>query len=487
VNTDDRTTNNLTTNDLATAAVTTVAGEGPELPAEVAIDAWPGTPAHGELDPAAKNWGARRGLPPSQAGLAFDAPADPRQWAHEDVGYGILLRDSPDREWSEAKVTGVDAPEAVRRILAERPGTVLLHWSPELGDRYLRRYYADKTFNDPLVGLSVFGTGKGRLPRYVLIAASPELVPWSVQYSLSVRHAVGRLPFDGDELGPYVDALLDGEHGWAAHDVDVMSPVLWTVDHGPTDITRLMHAALTSPLDKAFTGTLTGLRHLVGTDATVANLVSALKAKPAVVVTSSHGATPLDPEALRADLGLPVAQDHSTVPLDRLATAIPAGAVWFAQACCSAGSTGQSSYRGLLKEGSTAWSVVEAVAANGSVVAPAPLALLARKKPVRAVLGHVEPTFDWTLRDDQTGQKLGGSIVAALSSNLHHGMPLGLAFQEYREGIGVITTQWAKLAEQLNANDTAVLPRMTRLRLTAWDRQSLVLLGDPTVTLPPLP
>ncbi len=458
-----------------------------ELPTELQLDAWPGEPAYGETDPQAKNWGARGGLPPSQGGLAFEAPVDPRRWDHEEVGYGILLPDTPDRAWSPSKVTGADAPEAIQRLLAERPGTVLLHWSPELKDRYLRRYYGDGTFNDPLVGLSTFGTAKGRLPRYVLIAASPERIPWFVQYSLSVRHAVGRLPFDGDELAPYVAALLDGEHGWAAHDVDVLSPVIWTVDHSPTDITRLMHAALTNPLEKAFTGTLTGLTHLVGPDATAANLLAALKHKPAVVVTSSHGATPLDAAALRADLGLPVAQDHTTVPLARLAKAVPAGAVWFAQACCSAGSSGQSSYQGLLKEGSVAWSVVAAVAANGSAVAPAPLALLSRKKPVRAVLGHVEPTFDWTLRDDQTGQKLGGDLVAALSSNLHHGMPLGLAFEDYRAGIGMLTTQWGKLVEKLNTNDTSVLPRMTRLRLTAWDRQSLVLLGDPTVTLPPLP
>ena len=38
----------------------------------------------------------------------------------------------------------------------------------------------------------------------------------------------------------------------------------------------------------------------------------------------------------------------------------------------------------------------------------------------------------------------------------------------------------------LEKGDTSLLELMTRLRLTAVDRQSLVLLGDPTVTLPPL-
>ena len=44
----------------------------------------------------------------------------------------------------------------------------------------------------------------------------------------------------------------------------------------------------------------------------------------------------------------------------------------------------------------------------------------------------------------------------------------------------------ATLLARTAARDTSLLELMTRLRLTAVDRQSLVLLGDPTVTLPPL-
>ena len=35
---------------------------------------------------------------------------------------------------------------------------------------------------------------------------------------------------------------------------------------------------------------------------------------------------------------------------------------------------------------------------------PLPRKLLGAEKPLRAFLGHVEPTFDWTLRDPETGQ-----------------------------------------------------------------------------------
>ncbi|MBS9375356.1 hypothetical protein [Rhodococcus sp. B50] len=455
------------------------------LPAEVSMDAWTGSiAATGPLADTAVNWGARRGLPHSQKPLAFDAPADPSNWRHHAVGYGVLLLDDPAVSGT-AKATGEDAPSGVLRILKERPGTVLLRWSPELEDRYLRRYTPDGHPQDLLVGLTKFGAAQGNfLPRYVLVAGGPEVIPWSVQYSLSIRHAVGRLPFSDERLDRYVDALL---RDWSGSAVDVTAPLLWTVDHGPTDITRLMRAAVTAPLDKAFDGTLDGRRHLTDDAATSTNLLESLERNPALVVTSSHGATPTsNPELLRATLGTPVDTAHTATPVDDLAAAMPSGAVWFAQACCSAGGAGSSSYDGLLGDGSAA-AVVRTVAGLGPVVAPAALRLLSRDDPVRAVIGHVEPTFDWTLRADDTGQLLGGTIVQALSSNIHHGQPLGYAFGDYRAGVGQLHTDWAQKREQLAKGDMSVLPLLTRLRLTAVDRQSMVLLGDPTVTLPPLP
>ena len=102
------------------------------------------------------------------------------------------------------------------------------------------------------------------------------------------------------------------------------------------------------------------------------------------------------------------------------------------------------------------------------------------------MLGHVEPTFDWTLRVAETGQGLGGHIVSALSTNLFDGQPVGYAFSDYRAGVGELYAQWATVHAQLAAGRTEVRENLTRLRLSAVDRQSLVLLGDPTVTLPPL-
>ena len=126
------------------------------------------------------------------------------------------------------------------------------------------------------------------------------------------------------------------------------------------------------------------------------------------------------------------------------------------------------------------------VAELGSTIAPAAARLLGREKPLRAVVGHVEPTFHWTLRVAETGQGLGHHIASALSTNLFNGQPIGYAFSDYRAGVGELHSQWIQAFDELSAGNIQVRSRLTRLRLTAMDRQSMVLLGDPTVTLPPL-
>jgi hypothetical protein len=360
----------------------------------------------------------------------------------------------------------------------------VLRWRAELGGRFLRRYFPDGTYQDPVIGLSTFGTAKGSLPRYVLIIGGPDVIPWSVQYALSARHAVGRLPLDGDALGNYLEAMLSG---WVGSTSDIRAPMMWTVSH-PGDITAQMRAVIANPLQEKLTDAqLPRFVHVEDADATAAALLGTLAgSQPALLVTSSHGLAEGEADVLRARLGVPVDVAHSAVDVDALAAAVPGGAIWYSQACCSAGSDATTNYAGLLNPGTTAFATVQAVAELGATVAPAATRLLGRANPVRAVIGHVEPTFDWTLRVSETGQGLGGHIVSALSTNLFAGQPVGYAFSDYRAGVGELYTQWAKLNAQLAAGQTDVRENLTRLRLSAVDRQSLVLLGDPTVTLPQL-
>lgn len=451
------------------------------LPTAVALNAWRSEPASGGLADDADRWGSRGTLPDSQRPLDMGEVVDDRQWEHDEVGYGVLLpeSDAPPRD----KAQGLDAPAVVRELLAARPNTVMLRWDPALGGRFLRRYFPDGSTQLPTIGLSTFGVAKGSLPRYVVIIGGPDVVPWSVQYALETRHAVGRLPMDEVGLGHYVDAMLSG---WPGSDLDRTAPLMWTVSW-PGDITAEMRVVIADPLERKFADDrrTTGFRHLTDDAATGAGLVDALAAaRPALIVTSSHGQADGEGDTLRRSLGLPVDTEHDTVDLDALDAAMPGGTIWYAQACCSAGSDATSHYEGLLAPGTVALDAVQAVAALGATVAPAALRLLSRGDPVRAVLGHVEPTFDWTLRVTESQQGLGGHIVAAVSRNLFvAGDPIGYALREYRAGVGELHTQWASLLTELDDGTTQVRPALTRLRLSALDRQSLVLLGDPTVTL----
>jgi len=453
------------------------------IPPVLQINAWTGTgTGSGELDARADRWGSRGGLPLPQQPLDLGSPPDPTAWWCDDVGYGVLLPES-DHPAAE-KAVGGDAPPAVQELLAARPGTVMLRWDAQLPQGFLRRYFPDGSSQTPKV-LSPYGTARGSLPRYILIVGGPDAIPWQVQYTFGTRRAVGRLPLTGDALAPYVSAMLSD---WAGCEVDVRAPLQWTVDL-PGDITAEMRAVIADPLQVKLTDPqLPRFEHLTDARATGAQLLARLAAaKPGLLVTSSHGLTAGDRDAMAKTLGLPVDVQHAPVDLDALDAAMPAGCVWYAQACCSAGSEAPTKYGGLLGAGTPALSVVSAVADLGSTVSPAAVRLLGREHPVRAVLGHVEPTFDWTLRVPETGQGLGGALVAALSTNLLGGrQPVGHAFTDYRLGVGDLHAEWMTAFDELNDGDTTQRPRLTRLRLTAFDRQSLVLLGDPTVRLPAL-
>ena len=442
----------------------------------------------GSLGPNADRWGGKGDVLTDIAPLAPDVAVDPSDWRHPEIGWGIVLADD-DAVSPQDKARGLDAPAPVRPLLEARPDAPVLRYRPDLGVHKLARYLAGGSRQDPEIGLTPFGVAKGRLPLYLLIVGSPHEVPWRVQYSLGRRHHVGRLALPDDGLAAYVRALIDD---WGATTTDPTRPVVWSVQFDA--MTDKMEATIASRIRSALgtDGELPGgAVDLHGDHATHAALRDALRQwRPSVVVTSSHGRTgPLDDrEEMRHTLGLPVDAGRSALDTDVLLEAwSPGGAVWWAMACCSAGCEQGTAYAGLLAEGSLPDRVVRAVGELGPMVAPLPTRLLGADPPLRAFIGHVEPTFDWTLLADGTGQFLTGPLVDALYPNLYRRWPIGRALDDYHRGVGDL---YAKLADARDGID-ALVPGARELatyyRLTACDRESLVILGDPTVAIPPLP
>ena len=161
------------------------------------------------------------------------------------------------------------------------------------------------------------------------------------------------------------------------------------------------------------------------------------------------------------------------------------GTIWYAHACCSAGTDGTSKFAGLVEPASTLAETLTGISQCGSMSAPLPRALLGSATPARAFIGHVEPTFNWTLRDPVTGQVITHHIVSALYEQLHlaSNPPIGLAMSAYYEAVAGMLQDYADAIDAVNEHAPRAHERARTAKLLAIDRLSMVLLGDPAVPL----
>ena len=418
-------------------------------------------------------------------------PPNPADWSHGDVGWGVILSEKPGLT-AHALATADDAPEPIRALVEARHGKVLRYRAAAaLGDWVLRDYAGG---GDLFAPASPAGARMKALPMYLLIYGSPAEIPWQVQFMLNpVRH-VGRLDLEGAALENYVTALMND---WSSAQTRYSSPVVWAVDHGATDITRLMRDTVAQPIFAALENDddMSGATFVDGlaSPATTAALAGALAAnRPSLIITSSHGMTgPLsDVDAMRATLGLPVDQHHDLVDAAALTSRgwTPDGAVWFAQACCSAGAQSPTAYAGLFDPGGELDHVLTGITACGAMTAPLARELLGHAQPLRAFVGHVEPTFDWTLSFPPNRQALTADLVRVLYTEVCLGQPIGLALSGLYPAIGSLLTQYvAASGKYETAKRAAAKPFLDMLvysRVTAHDRASTVILGDPTAAIP---
>lgn len=445
-------------------------------------------PATGQLveRPKVKEWLLDHFPPKVRTFLKASPHAEPWNWRDPRVGWGLVLPDKPGLS-AEDQVWAKDAPEPIQALVKcrgedGRPAPVLRYRPGANRIGFLHRDGADLPVSE-----SLFGTGRAAVPRYLLIYGTPEQIPWEVQYSLNAaRRAVGRLTLEGGALENYVYALMND---WKDAPVNPNAALIWAVDHGYGDITTLMRKSVALPVFEKLRGDqVVGpntmyLDGSVGGATNASSLADALAGnRPGFILTTSHGMTaPLDnPELLREQLGLLV--DSERVPVrieDLLAHWQPAGAIWYAHACCSAGSDGQSMFDGLFEAGTMVDQVLKGVARAGAQVAPMPTALLGVSCPLRAFIGHVEPTFDWTLQA-RTGQYTTGIIANALYDDLYQPSPypVGLAMGTVYGQLGGIYADYDRFVR---------IPRLSGMvnrLLVARDIQSTVILGDPTAVLP---
>lgn len=405
-------------------------------------------------------------------------PPDERDWKDPQVGWGLVV------------AAGTRIPAVLQELLKTRNNAPVFEFISNWQHSYtlLRNKQAGK---DISMHGSPQGTAPDSLPLYLLIYGSPKVVPWRIQYLLSAGgRCVGRIDLEGKRLENYVNAL----RAWDKSPPKLASGVVWAVDHGTTDITHLMRIAVAKQLfDKLAVDTdiAPRTRYIDGGSqpARKADLITALEdVQPGLIVTTSHGQTgPLDkPAIMEQNLGLLVDHDRKVVrPEDLLAKWKPDGAIWYAHACCAAGCDQESSFTDLFSKDSLPGRVLHAVSQLPSRIAPLPQTLLGEEKPLRAFVGHVEPTFDWTLRQEATGQLLTRDLTDELYNRLFLPSPVGLALRKWYQRVGGLRIAFDSARAQFNQgkeNENELL----WLQLAARDVQSTVILGDPAVAFPPL-
>ncbi|MFI5298329.1 MAG: hypothetical protein ACHREM_09545 [Polyangiales bacterium] len=382
-------------------------------PITIAINAWTGSAPAKPSSLSSTQYAKSRFSTAPQYAAAMPPEVSESAWQHEKIGWGLVL---PENEAlaPNVKARAEDAPDAIQRLLQHRAGGVhkpyppVFRYSATWQHRFSRihRYLEDGRVVEVAFAGSAPGIGEACMPRYLLLYGTPQELPWDLQFHLQGSAFVGRIDLDGDGLANYIEALING-----FGDASVDRPVVWSADHENGDITELMRRAIAEPIFRRLKANVTlAPTHLSRRTATVGKLLDALaSAKPALVITTSHGLTsPLDDSAaLAASVGVPVDSDAAALSVDALMSAwSPNGAIWYAHACCSGGTDKTTGFAGLVAEDSDVDLVLRAIASSGSRVAPLPRALLGAPKPLRAFVGHVEPTFDWTLRSNATGQIL---------------------------------------------------------------------------------
>jgi hypothetical protein len=143
--------------------------------------------------------------------------------------------------------------------------------------------------------LARLGAGPGpvnpdKVPYYLLLVASPEEIPYRIQYQIDVQYAVGRIAFDViEDYERYARSVVEAETG-----VILRSPraMFFGVAHPGDRATALSRAHLAEPLAHhadRFAGRGWVVDRCFSEQATHARLSDVFRRAPAVLFTASHG------------------------------------------------------------------------------------------------------------------------------------------------------------------------------------------------------
>jgi len=376
------------------------------------------------------------------------------------------------------------ALEPLRRLRAAQSGPLFKVFRgsdglqrDEAGWEFLGRHGAGPGPVDPELGV----------PFYLLFMGDAAHLPFEQQCEIDVRHAVGRLDFEGlDDLAAYAERVAAGEQHPMAPSAS--RAVFWGTRNAGDIATQRSARHLIAPLARDFAQDWPtwNVEGLVADAATKVALRDALHAEqpPNLLMTASHGAGypsgdsdqrewqgalvsqewggPLMPGKLTRDMLLG-AEDIKAARLD--------GLIAFLFACYGAGTPEADQF------------LPEAVT-GVSRIAPSPFtARLAQRLLARgaaAMVGHVERawthSFLWPLAGAQR------TAFSALLTSLVGGTRLGAAMEYFNNRYAELAT--ALLSELRRPKGMVDRDEKIAFLWTAsTDARNYVILGDPAARL----
>jgi len=329
------------------------------------------------------------------------------------------------------------------------------------------------------------------VPYYLLVAGSPDRVPFDAQTDFAMRHAVGRLDLGSIEaLAAYAEETVRREN--AAAPMARRAAVFAT--RNPGDVaTHRSAKMLATPIADAFDSQADefkgwSVERRIGENAEKTALRALLHDGPApsILFTASHGALlPLDDAELqRAAQGALVTQEWpgptQARPLDdtELFTANDladglhlGGMIAFLFACYSAGTPAFDEFLG-------------SASGSASPIAPSPFVARLPQRMLGcgagAVIGHVERA--WTTSFLWSGTGATTTSFRAVLHALARGARVGAAVEYLTQRYTQVSTE---LAEELRLRDANIDNDdvVAGLWTAQTDARNFVILGDPAVRL----
>jgi len=398
---------------------------------------------------------------------------DPRNLAQ--AGWGLVLaQDSEADGIAEALAPLLEHRRAQASQLEERRYRgyrgVDGYGAGESGRDFLRRHGVGAGAADPDV-----------MPYYLLVAGSPESIPWDVQYRIDVQRAVGRLWFPSlDGYAEYARRVVARETAAAARSsLNFFGPI-----NADDPATRLSGAELLAPLAAALDGAVAGwaVESRIGEAATKAALLDILSDPPAILFTASHGLgfpaghprqEQLQGALLCQDWPGPRAHRGGIPPgfylsADDVAGLDLGGLIAVHFACYSAGTPRRDDFPG---------GRPPAELADRPFVAALPAALL--QAGAAAVVGHVDRAWGCSFFEARIGRQT--ATFEDLLKRLMNGYPVGWALELMNLRYAELAAQLSEELQNRSFGDEVDPKLIVSLWTDSNDSRNYSLLGDPAV------